>query len=68
MFNFQGVYYEQECKRCDVSVQPYKAEPIVCSICGKENCECDEDVERHNDPNKPHRSDLCARCRAGLPC
>ncbi|KAL3841802.1 hypothetical protein ACJMK2_019903 [Sinanodonta woodiana] len=63
-------YYQQECKTCRIAVSPYKVEPIKCSMCGEENCICsDEDrEERHNDSNRPHRSDLCERCKKGLKC
>ncbi|KAL3869529.1 hypothetical protein ACJMK2_042198 [Sinanodonta woodiana] len=63
-------YYEQECKKCRISVSPYKVESIVCKMCGQEDCICTEEdrQKRHTDPNKPHRSDLCERCKKGLKC
>eukprot|EP00745_Piridium_sociabile_P023230 TRINITY_DN36213_c0_g1_i2.p1 TRINITY_DN36213_c0_g1~~TRINITY_DN36213_c0_g1_i2.p1 ORF type:complete len:105 (+),score=22.45 TRINITY_DN36213_c0_g1_i2:374-688(+) len=62
--------YEQDCKACNTACLPYKVEKIRCSMCDEEDCVCTEEekAERHNDPNKPHRSDLCHKCRSGLPC
>lgn len=64
--------YQQDCKACNTACFPCRVEKIVCSKCGRTECICTkedlEDKKRHTDPNKPHRSDLCHRCRAGLKC
>ncbi|BFZ16980.1 hypothetical protein BsWGS_20019 [Bradybaena similaris] len=60
--------YGQECKKCRVTCMPYRVEKILCLGCGERNCICKQKQERHIDPNKHHRSDLCAKCKAGLPC
>ncbi|XP_025107287.1 zygote arrest protein 1-like isoform X2 [Pomacea canaliculata] len=57
--------YKQACKACRVSCLPYKVKPLRCSQCWETNCTCDR---RHSDVHKPHRSDLCQRCRSGRPC
>ncbi|KAK3591162.1 hypothetical protein CHS0354_029011, partial [Potamilus streckersoni] len=64
------VYYQQECKSCRIAVSPYKVEPIICSRCEQQNCECTkEDRKKRNiNPNKPHRSDLCEKCKNGSLC
>ncbi|GFS00982.1 zygote arrest protein 1 [Elysia marginata] len=63
--------YGQECKDCKIMVKPYRTERLVCKTCGAESCTCtrsDGEDRRHVDESKPHRSDLCGKCRAGLPC
>ncbi|GFO23365.1 zygote arrest protein 1-like [Plakobranchus ocellatus] len=65
------VQYGQECKECKVMCMPYHTEPIKCRVCGQESCHCRDEMDddhRHVDDSKPHRSDLCGKCRAGLPC
>ena len=59
----------QECQECPGTyVKPYRIEKLRCSRCGKrEGCTCDRD-DKHVDPNKPHRSDLCERCKSGKSC
>ncbi|XP_025107978.1 zygote arrest protein 1-like [Pomacea canaliculata] len=57
--------YQQDCKKCRIGCLPYQVEPLRCSLCGEHQCGCQK---RHVDVNKPHRSDLCHRCRAGRPC
>ncbi|VDI54128.1 zygote arrest protein 1 [Mytilus galloprovincialis] len=65
-----GEYYEQDCKKCNTACSPYKVEKLKCSKCGQSVCVCSraEKAERHTDPNKPHRSDLCHKCQSGSPC
>ncbi|WAR24378.1 ZAR1-like protein [Mya arenaria] len=63
-----NVYYGQECKDCGDMTQPYRVEETTCSRCGKGAKTCDCDKTRHSDPHKPHRSDLCEKCRSGDPC
>ena len=63
--------YKQDCKDCNTPCKPYRVERIRCSMCGQTTCVCtDEELEekRHVDPSKPHRADLCHKCRAGQPC
>ncbi|XP_050407858.1 zygote arrest protein 2.L [Patella vulgata] len=60
------VEFGQECKKCNIVCFPYHVEPIQCSLCGQTGCDCQK--ERHIDPAKAHRADLCMRCRAGLFC
>ncbi|VDI54127.1 zygote arrest protein 1 [Mytilus galloprovincialis] len=73
VFCVQGtdrVYYKQDCKKCKKACNPYRLEKLKCSICGQSDCTCskEEKEERHTDPNKPHRSDLCHKCQSGRPC
>ncbi|CAG5128598.1 unnamed protein product [Candidula unifasciata] len=60
--------YGQECESCRVICMPYRVEKLKCSICGQHDCNCQRNKDRHTDPNKPHRADLCAKCQAGYPC
>ncbi|KAK3736963.1 hypothetical protein RRG08_067263 [Elysia crispata] len=62
------VEYGQECKDCKVMCMPYHTEPIKCRECGQQDCKCKNKKRRHVDEGKPHRSDLCGKCRAGRPC
>ncbi|XP_033636916.1 zygote arrest protein 1-like [Asterias rubens] len=59
----------QQCQTCKIMVKPHKVERLKCSICGMSGslCDCDRG-ERHVDINKPHRSDLCERCKRGQRC
>ncbi|XP_059172249.1 zygote arrest protein 1-like [Physella acuta] len=59
--------YGQECKECRVECRPYKVEKLICSVCHSVECVC-LFKERHVDKTKHHRSDLCLKCKAGLPC
>ncbi|CAL1533705.1 unnamed protein product [Lymnaea stagnalis] len=59
--------YGQECKDCRVMCLPYRVGRIKCSLCGEIECRCLRS-DRHVDPNKSHRADLCAKCRAGNLC
>ncbi|XP_034463552.1 ZAR1-like protein [Hippoglossus hippoglossus] len=62
------VYYKQLCRKCQVGINPYKVEPIICKACGLTSCCCDK-KHRHVNMNRPHRQDLCCRCRGmRLPC
>ena len=53
---------------------PYRVENIICSFCDEDPCICTKEDKaekkriRHVNPNKPHRSDLCHKCKAGRPC
>lgn len=62
--------YPQDCKGCNTACKPYRLERLRCAKCNQIDCTCSDDGkrERHTDPNKPHRSDLCHKCRAGKPC
>ncbi|KAK7111063.1 zygote arrest protein 2.S-like [Littorina saxatilis] len=66
------VRYQQDCKDCKTPCFPYKTEKMRCSVCGNTDCTCTKDdldeKRRHVDPNKPHRADLCHKCRDGKPC
>ncbi|KAH3775596.1 hypothetical protein DPMN_177002 [Dreissena polymorpha] len=61
-------YYGQQCKSCNIMCQPYRVEETKCSRCGMVARTCGCDKTRHTDPRKPHRSDLCEKCRSGRPC
>ncbi|KAJ8304446.1 hypothetical protein KUTeg_018029 [Tegillarca granosa] len=64
--------YKQECTDCKIMTDPYKTEKLICSHCGSQACTCtdDEKMERKRniDLAKPHRSDLCEKCKKGMPC
>ncbi|KAK7500818.1 hypothetical protein BaRGS_00008062 [Batillaria attramentaria] len=66
------VMFKQECKDCRVACFPYQLERIRCSMCQETDCVCtEEELEEKRlniDPNKPHLSHLCLKCRAGKPC
>ncbi|KAH3775595.1 hypothetical protein DPMN_177001 [Dreissena polymorpha] len=62
------LYYGQECKSCKIMCQPYRVEETMCSLCGEVARTCGCDKTRNTDPNKPHRSDLCEKCRSGNRC
>ncbi|CAG5121078.1 unnamed protein product, partial [Candidula unifasciata] len=52
-----------------VTCMPYQVEQIVCSKCDETTCVCEKDQkERHVDPAKHPRQELCAKCKAGIPC
>ncbi|KAL3870064.1 hypothetical protein ACJMK2_042680 [Sinanodonta woodiana] len=59
-------YYKQDCKRCLIAVGPYRVEPIICSVCGEQICTCTE--RRNIQPNRPHLSHLCEKCKNGHVC
>uniref|UniRef100_A0A3Q4MRV3 Zygote arrest 1-like n=1 Tax=Neolamprologus brichardi TaxID=32507 RepID=A0A3Q4MRV3_NEOBR len=52
------VYYKQLCRKCQVGFNPYRVESILCKTC----CVC-EKKQRHINMKKPHRQDLCCRCK-----
>ncbi|KAJ8412472.1 hypothetical protein AAFF_G00128080 [Aldrovandia affinis] len=56
------VYFKQLCRRCQVCFNPYRVESIQCQACGQTRCSC-EKKQRHIDMKRPHRQDLCGRCR-----
>ncbi|RUS76338.1 hypothetical protein EGW08_015900 [Elysia chlorotica] len=63
--------YGQMCKACNIMVKPYRTERLKCRECGLETCICtldDKRRKRNIDEKKPHRSDLCEKCRNGIPC
>ncbi|XP_021339795.1 zygote arrest protein 1-like isoform X2 [Mizuhopecten yessoensis] len=76
------VYYKQECKNCKTACNPYRVEDVKCPKCGKPAKEChgmcddsDDDYGGNSDydsddgdSKKPHRADLCQKCRSGWPC
>nr|XP_061787329.1 zygote arrest protein 2.L-like isoform X1 [Nerophis lumbriciformis] len=56
------VYYKQLCRKCQVGFHPYRVESIICKGCGQTCCSC-EKKQRHINMKRPHRQDLCCRCR-----
>ncbi|XP_006186030.2 LOW QUALITY PROTEIN: zygote arrest protein 1 [Camelus ferus] len=56
------VYYKQFCRTCQKSYNPYRVEDIVCQNCKQTRCSCPVKL-RHVDPKRPHRQDLCGRCK-----
>ncbi|XP_077448775.1 zygote arrest protein 1.S-like [Stigmatopora argus] len=56
------VYYKQLCRKCQVGFNPYRVESIVCKGCSETCCVC-EKKQRHINMTRPHRQDLCCRCR-----
>ncbi|CAL9685212.1 unnamed protein product [Knipowitschia caucasica] len=56
------VYYKQLCRKCQVGFNPYRVESILCKGCAQTSCAC-ERRRRHINVKKPHRQDLCCRCR-----
>uniref|UniRef100_A0A673B700 Zygote arrest 1-like n=1 Tax=Sphaeramia orbicularis TaxID=375764 RepID=A0A673B700_9TELE len=52
------VYYKQLCRKCQVGFNPYRVESILCKTC----CSCDK-KQRHINMKRPHRQDLCCRCK-----
>ena len=62
------VAFKQDCAKCAAAVFPYKTEPLKCPQCQRTDCVCEDSDGRHNDLKKNHRSDLCHKCKAGLPC
>ncbi|XP_060722797.1 zygote arrest protein 1 [Tachysurus vachellii] len=56
------VYFKQFCRTCQKSFNPYRVEDITCQSCKKARCTCPE-TARHVDPKRPHRQDLCGRCK-----
>ncbi|KAJ7986514.1 hypothetical protein DPEC_G00340660 [Dallia pectoralis] len=56
------VYFKQFCRTCQKSFNPYRVEDITCQTCNKARCVCQTTL-RHVDPKRPHRQDLCGRCK-----
>ncbi|KAF7690111.1 zygote arrest protein 1 [Silurus meridionalis] len=56
------VYFKQFCRTCQKAFNPYRVEDITCQSCKKARCTCPE-TARHVDPKRPHRQDLCGRCK-----
>ncbi|XP_055064119.2 protein ZAR1-like [Misgurnus anguillicaudatus] len=62
------VYFKQHCRKCQAGLNPYRVESIQCQVCCKTRC-CCEQKQRHIDMRRPHRQDLCGRCKGkGLSC
>ncbi|XP_071395176.1 zygote arrest protein 1 [Centroberyx affinis] len=56
------VYFKQFCRKCRKEFNPYRVEDITCHTCNKARC-CCAVTPRHVDPKRPHRQDLCGRCK-----
>uniref|UniRef100_A0A8C4VBK4 Zygote arrest 1 like n=1 Tax=Falco tinnunculus TaxID=100819 RepID=A0A8C4VBK4_FALTI len=56
------VYFKQLCRRCQKGFNPYRVEAIQCQTCSKTRCSCPW-KKRHVDIKKPHRQELCGRCK-----
>ncbi|XP_076993253.1 zygote arrest protein 1 [Tamandua tetradactyla] len=56
------VYFKQYCRTCQKSYNPYRVEDITCQSCKQTRCSCPIKL-RHVDPKRPHRQDLCGRCK-----
>ncbi|XP_068457441.1 protein ZAR1-like [Clinocottus analis] len=56
------VYYKQLCRTCQVGFNPYRVESILCQGCSQTSCSC-EKKQRHINMKRPHRQDLCCRCK-----
>ncbi|XP_068176256.1 zygote arrest protein 1 [Antennarius striatus] len=56
------VYFKQFCRKCQKDFNPYRVEDITCHTCNKARCTC-AITQRHVDPKRPHRQDLCGRCK-----
>ncbi|XP_070700263.1 protein ZAR1-like [Pempheris klunzingeri] len=56
------VYYKQLCRKCQVGFNPYRVESILCKGCSQTCCSC-ERKQRHINMKRPHRQDLCCRCK-----
>ncbi|XP_019596558.2 zygote arrest protein 1 [Rhinolophus sinicus] len=56
------VYFKQFCRTCQKSYNPYRVEDITCQSCKQTRCSCSEKL-RHVNPKRPHRQDLCGRCK-----
>ncbi|XP_003794640.1 zygote arrest protein 1 [Otolemur garnettii] len=56
------VYFKQFCRTCQKSYNPYRVEDITCQNCKQTRCSCPVKL-RHVDPKRPHRQDLCGRCK-----
>ncbi|XP_067853648.1 zygote arrest protein 1 [Heptranchias perlo] len=56
------VYFKQFCRTCEKAYNPYRVEDIICQTCRQTRCTCPIKM-RHVDPKRPHRQDLCGRCK-----
>ncbi|XP_053312036.1 ZAR1-like protein [Spea bombifrons] len=56
------VYFKQLCRKCQKGFNPYRVEAIQCQVCAKTRCSCPQ-KKRHIDLKRPHRQELCGRCR-----
>ncbi|XP_051889503.1 zygote arrest protein 1 [Pristis pectinata] len=56
------VYFKQFCRTCEKAYNPYRVEDITCQTCKQTRCTCPIKM-RHVDPKRPHRQDLCGRCK-----
>ncbi|XP_078535085.1 zygote arrest protein 1 [Lissotriton helveticus] len=56
------VYFRQFCRACQKTFNPYRVEDITCQSCKQTRCTCPVKL-RHVDPKRPHRQDLCGRCK-----
>ncbi|XP_023679517.1 zygote arrest protein 1 [Paramormyrops kingsleyae] len=56
------VYFKQFCRTCQKPYNPYRVEDITCQNCKRARCTCPV-TPRHVDPKRPHRQDLCGRCK-----
>ncbi|XP_024119688.1 ZAR1-like protein [Oryzias melastigma] len=56
------VYYKQLCRKCQQGFNPYRVESIICKGCSQTCCTC-EKKQRHINMKRPHRQDLCCRCK-----
>ncbi|XP_027754095.1 ZAR1-like protein [Empidonax traillii] len=56
------VYFKQLCRKCQKGFNPYRVEAIQCQICSRTRCSCPQ-KKRHIDLKKPHRQELCGRCK-----
>ncbi|KAJ8277122.1 hypothetical protein GJAV_G00071710 [Gymnothorax javanicus] len=56
------VYFKQFCRTCQKAFNPYRVEDITCQACKRARCTCQVTM-RHVDPKRPHRQDLCGRCK-----
>ncbi|GAA6088534.1 ZAR1-like protein isoform X1 [Tachysurus ichikawai] len=56
------VYFKQHCRKCQAGLNPYRVESIQCQVCAQTRC-CCERKQRHVDIRRPHRQDLCGRCK-----
>ncbi|XP_065514572.1 protein ZAR1-like [Caloenas nicobarica] len=56
------VYFKQLCRKCQKGFNPYRVEAIQCQTCSKTRCSCPQ-KKRHIDLKRPHRQELCGRCK-----
>ncbi|XP_075706143.1 protein ZAR1-like [Rhinoderma darwinii] len=56
------VYFKQLCRKCQKGFNPYRVEAIQCQVCTKTRCSCPL-KKRHIDLKRPHRQELCGRCK-----